>query len=125
MPAAVVLKSDFASTIFPMVVVVEHQELMAVSSSTSAPVLPNESCASSNYGDESKFIEDSVWGFRITGGAEFGMPITVFHVRACAFAFDAPPQIYLAFICALDCAVRCVSLYINVARAVNEKMCKT
>lgn len=37
----------------------------------------------SNFSEYSKFIEDQVWGFRITGGAEFGMPITVFHVRVC------------------------------------------
>lgn len=37
----------------------------------------------SNCGEYSKFIEDQMWGFRITGGAEFGMPITVFHVRMC------------------------------------------
>ena len=36
---------------------------------------------SSSSSIDSKFIEDQMWGFRITGGAEFNMPITVFHVR--------------------------------------------
>lgn len=26
------------------------------------------------------FVEDEKWGFKITGGSEFGMPITVFNV---------------------------------------------
>lgn len=81
MPAAVVLKRDFSSTMCPMVIV-EQQPSSAMPAAAAAPA--DESCASSNCGDESKFIEDSVWGFRITGGAEFGMPITVFHVsHAC------------------------------------------
>lgn len=34
----------------------------------------------SSLTEDSNFIEDEKWGFRITGGADFGMPITVFHV---------------------------------------------
>lgn len=30
--------------------------------------------------DAATFIDDDKWGFRITGGADFHMPITVFHV---------------------------------------------
>lgn len=33
-----------------------------------------------NETDNGKFLEDDLWGFRITGGSDFGMPITVFHV---------------------------------------------
>jgi len=36
------------------------------------------------------FIQDEKWGFRITGGAEFGMPITVFHVNIIfLFVYDS------------------------------------
>lgn len=31
-------------------------------------------------GDPPNVCKNDAWGFRITGGAEFGMPITVFHV---------------------------------------------
>lgn len=58
MPAAVENKNDIVS----LVMAKQHNE-------------------SSKLSENSKFIEDQVWGFRITGGSEFGMPITVFHVR--------------------------------------------
>lgn len=32
------------------------------------------------FDDESRFYDNDCWGFRITGGCEFGMPITVFQV---------------------------------------------
>lgn len=37
--------------------------------------------------DDSNSIDDEIWGFRITGGADFGMPLTVFHVRIFEFIF--------------------------------------
>lgn len=30
--------------------------------------------------DNTNCVEDEIWGFRITGGFDFGIPITVFHV---------------------------------------------
>lgn len=33
------------------------------------------------FEDESRFYDNDCWGFRITGGCEFGMPITVFQVN--------------------------------------------
>lgn len=30
-------------------------------------------------------VDDNKWGFQITGGTKFGMPITVFHVNSHSF----------------------------------------
>lgn len=35
--------------------------------------------------DDGPFVEDEKWGFKITGGSEFGMPITVFNVSTFFF----------------------------------------
>lgn len=37
------------------------------------------------------YVEDEKWGFKITGGSEFGMPITVFNVSILSF-FTNPRQ---------------------------------
>lgn len=67
MPEAVEKKNDFACSV-PLFLVKQRNQ---------------QQQDQSNFSEYSKFIEDQVWGFRITGGAEFGMPITVFHVRVC------------------------------------------
>lgn len=41
-------------------------------------IVGESSCPENN--DNSHHIEDEIWGFRITGGVDFGIPITVFHV---------------------------------------------
>lgn len=41
-------------------------------------IVGESSCTENN--DNSNYVEDEIWGFRITGGSDFGIPITVFHV---------------------------------------------
>lgn len=48
-------------------------------------IVGDSSCPENN--DNSNYIEDEIWGFRITGGAEFGMPITVFHVNTLIYKY--------------------------------------
>lgn len=43
------------------------------------------------------FVEDEKWGFKITGGSEFGMPITVFNVSTFSFFFTSE-KFYLKFL---------------------------
>lgn len=42
-------------------------------------IIGESSCPENN--DNTNSSEDEIWGFRITGGFDFGIPITVFHVR--------------------------------------------
>lgn len=66
---------------------------------------------SANISEYSKFIEDQEWGFQITGGAEFLMPITVFHVRECIAHF-----FYICLLCAsFESGVRVLFYFCNAA----------
>lgn len=84
------------------------EALQATTRKQVSAIVGESSCPANN--DHSNDAENDVWGFKITGGVDFGIPITVFHVSIfCILNFN---KIYIPTCKKMDRTLFVLSVYI-------------